>query len=194
MNARAKELLGTSYDRWWLLTGRPGVVWCNCPTIGSANGLDPDVLTRVEVEARETITRSIEFLRASMPGFGEAYLLETAPQMGVRQTRLLKGEVVVTHSDWDEGRDFADSIGRSRRLHLPYRALVPHRVDGLLVAGRCYSATPRAQAVTREIAPCMVMGQAAGTAAALAVGAGVSPRDVDVGRLQDALRTRGVIL
>jgi glycine/D-amino acid oxidase-like deaminating enzyme len=194
LNTEAKEILGTSYDRWWLLTARPGVVWCNCPTFGPHDGLDPDMLTRVETEGRERIAQSISFLRAKMPGFEAAYLLETGPQVGVRQTRLLQGEVVVTRADWDEGRWFEDSIGRSRGLHVPYRALVPRRVDGLLVAGRCYSATPRAQAITREIAPCMVTGQAAGTAAALAVETSVAPREVDVARLQGALLSQGVIL
>ena len=194
LNTEARELLGTSYDRWWLRTAETGVVWCNCPTFGPADGLDPDVLARVETEGRRRIAESISFLRAEMPGFEAAYLLETAPQVGVRQTRLLQGEVVVTRADWDEGRWFEDSIGRSRKLHLPYRALVPRRIDGLLVAGRCYSATPRAQAVTREIAPCLVTGQAAGTAAALAVEEGLAPRHVHVARLQEALRAQGVIL
>ena len=194
LNVEAMGILRTRYDRWWLRTGRPGVVWCNCPTFGPDDGLDPDVLTRVETEGRERIAEALEFLRAEMPGFGAAYLLETAPQVGVRQTRLLRGEVVVTRADWQAGRAFEDSIGRSRRLHIPYRALVPLNVDGLLVAGRCYSATPEAQSVTREIAPCLVMGQAAGTAAALAVEAGVAPRDVSIKRLQNALLSQGVIL
>jgi hypothetical protein len=188
------DLLGTTYDRWWLRTSRPGVVWCNCPSFPPADGVDPRVLTRVEVELRECIAQSLPFLRAEMPGFGEAYLLETAPQVGVRQTRLLRGEAVVTRADWEAGRRFEDSIGRSRRLHIPYRALVPRDVDGLLVAGRCYSATPEAQAVTREIAPCLVMGQAAGVAAALAVGRGVAPREVEIAELQEALRSQGVVL
>jgi glycine/D-amino acid oxidase-like deaminating enzyme len=194
LNVEAMALLGTTYDRWWLRTAQPGVVWCNCPTFGPDDGLDPDVLTRVEIEGRERIAEALEFLRAEMPGFAGAYLLETAPQVGVRQTRLLRGVTVVTRDDWVTGRRFEDSVGRSRRLHIPYGALVPRVVDGLLVAGRCYSATPEAQAVTREIAPCMVMGQAAGVAAALAVEGGVAPREVGIGRLQDELRGQGVVL
>ncbi|HIC88084.1 MAG TPA: FAD-dependent oxidoreductase [Anaerolineae bacterium] len=194
LNRRAMDLLGATYERWWLRTPQPGVVWCNCPTFPPADGLDPAVLTQVEVEGRERIARALEFLRAEMSGFEAAYLLETAPQVGVRQTRLLRGEAVVTREDLDAGRHFADSIGRSRTLHIPYRALVPRAVDGLLVAGRCYSATPQAQALTREIAPCLVMGQAAGVAAALAVETRVAPRAVDVARLQDTLRSQGAIL
>jgi hypothetical protein len=129
-----------------------------------------------------------------MPGFESAYLLETAPQVGVRQTRLLNGQVTVTREDLETGRHFKDSIGRSRTLRIPYRALVPHKIDGLLVAGRCYSATPQAQALSREIAPCVVMGQAAGVAAALAVETGAAPRAVGIEPLQNALRTQGAIL
>ena len=194
LNGQAKRILGTAYERWWLRTRRPGVVWCNCPSIPPADGIDPTVLTRVEIEGRERIAKALGFLRSKMPGFAGAYLLETAPQVGVRQTRLLRGEMVVTRADWEAGRRFEDSIGRSRRLHIPYRALVPRDVDGLLVAGRCYSATPEAQAVTREIAPCLVMGQAAGTAAALAVKGNVMPRDVEIAGLQEELRGQGVVL
>jgi len=194
VNRRAMELLGATYERWWLRTARPGVVWCNCPTFAPDDGLDPDVLTRVEVEGRERIVGALAFLRAEMPGFKAAYLLDTAPQVGVRQTRLLRGLYTVTRDDVESGRPFEDCIGRSRTLRIPYGALVPCRVDGLLVAGRCYSATPEAQAVTREVAVCMVMGQAAGAAAALAVQAGVQPRAVNVTRLQEVLRAQGAIL
>ena len=194
LSRRARELLGTTYEFWWLRTPRPGVVWCNCPTFPAADGLDPAVLTRVEVDGRECIAQTLGFLQAEMPGFEAAYLLETAPQVGVRQTRLLRGEVVVTREDVAAGRCFEDSIGRSRALHIPYRALVPRALDGLLVAGRCYSATPEAQSLTREIAPCLVMGQAAGVAAALAVEKEVPPRSVDVAQLQDALRGQEAIL
>jgi glycine/D-amino acid oxidase-like deaminating enzyme len=194
LNRRAMELIGSTYQRWWLRTTQPGVVWCNCPTFAAADGLDPDVLTRVEVEGRERIATALAFLRAEMPGFKAAYLLETAPQVGVRQTRLLDGMVTVTREDVESGRACDDCIGRSRTLRIPYRALLPRRVDGLLAAGRCYSATPEAQRLTREVAPCLVMGQAAGVAAALAVETGVEPRQVDVPQLRDALRAQGAII
>jgi hypothetical protein len=194
LNRQAVDILGATYERWWLRTLQPGVVWCNCPTFPPANGLDPTVLTQIEVEGRERLARALEFLCAKMPGFESAFLLETAPQIGVRQTRLLQGEVLVTREDLDTGRRFEDSIGRSRALHIPYRALVPRSVDGLLVAGRCYSATPQAQALSREIPPCMVMGQAAGVAAALAVEAQVVPRALNIARLQNTLRAQGAIL
>jgi glycine/D-amino acid oxidase-like deaminating enzyme len=194
LNRRAMSVLGSTYERWWLRSPQPGVVWCNCPTFPPDDGLDPAVLTRVEVEGRERIAEALGFLRAHLPGFENAYLLDTASQVGVRQTRLLEGELVVSRADVEAGRHFPDSVGRSRGLHIPYRALVPREIDGLLVAGRCYSATPEAQAVSREVAPCMVMGQAAGTAAALAVGAGVAPRNVNIAALQAALCAQGALL
>jgi hypothetical protein len=194
LNQQARDLLGTTYERWWLRTTQPGVVWCNCPSFPPANALDPTMLTHVEVQGRERIARALGFLRAELPGFESAYLLETAPQVGVRQTRLLTGQVTVTREDLEKGRQYEDSIGCSRTLRIPYRALVPHRIDGLLVAGRCYSATPEAQAFSREIAPCVVMGQAAGVAAALAVENDVAPRAVDIKVLQNALRIQGAVL
>jgi hypothetical protein len=194
LNRQAMDVLGSTYERWWLLSPRPGVIWCNCPTFPPDDGLNPDVLTRVEIEGRERIAEALGFLRAHVPGFEHAFLVDTASQVGVRQTRLLCGELTVSRADVEQGRNFTDSVGRSRRLHIPYRALVPREMDGLLVAGRCYSATPEAQMVSREVAPCLVMGQAAGAAAALAVTAGIPPRRVDIVELQAALRAQGAIL
>jgi len=93
-----------------------------------------------------------------------------------------------------ERRTFPDVIGRGRDYYMPYRSLLPVGVDGLLVAGRHYSATPEAQKISREIPPCMVMGEAAGIAAAIAVRAGIEPRRVDVGELQERLTAQGAIL
>ena len=87
----------------------------------------------------------------------------------MRQTRLLQGEYVLTKEDIFGRRRFDDCIGRGRDYYMPYRSLLPIGVENLLVAGRHYSATPEAQRASREIPPCQVMGQAAGTAAALAL-------------------------
>ena len=86
---------------------------------------------------------------------------------------------------------FEDSIARGRDYYMPYRVLLPRKVDNLLVAGRHYSASSQAQKISREIPPCMAMGEAAGVAAALALNAGVRVRDVDVGSVQKALRAQG---
>src|SRR5882724_8747776 len=143
LDREVKQLLGGSWDMWWLLTPRPGVVWCNCPHIPGYDGLNPEHLTYLEIEGR---------------------------------------------------RRFPDVVARGRDYYTPYRSLVPKHVDGLLVAGRCYSATPEAQRISREIPPLMVMGEAAGTAAALGLESGVGPRRVDVTGLQKRLIAQGVNL
>jgi hypothetical protein len=179
---------------WWLLTPRPGVVWCNCPHIPGYDGLKPEHLTHIEIESRRRFMKVIDFVRANYPGFERAYILDAAPQVGVRQTRLLEGEYVVTKEDVLERRTFPDVVARGRDYFTPYRSLLPRDVEGLLVAGRCYSATSEAQRISREIPPLMVMGEAAGTAAALSLEAGVTPRRVDVPTLQKRLIAQGVNL
>jgi FAD-dependent oxidoreductase family protein len=136
----------------------------------------------------------IDLVRARYPGFERAWILDAAPQLGVRQTRLLEGEYVVTKEDIVGRRTFPDVIARGRDYYTPYRSLLPRGVDGLLVAGRCYAATPEAQKISREIPPLMVMGEAAGTAAALSLESGVAPRRVDVATLQKRLVAQGVNL
>jgi FAD dependent oxidoreductase len=194
LDTEVKQLLGGSWDMWWLLTPRPGVVWCNCPHIPGYDGLNPEHLTYIETEGRRRFMKVVEFVRTHYPGFERAYILDAAPQVGVRQTRLLEGEYVVTKDDILGRRSFPDVVARGRDYYTPYRSLVPKDIDGLLVAGRCYAATSEAQRISREIPPVMVMGEAAGTAAALSLEAGVAPRRVDVTLLQKRLIAQGVNL
>jgi hypothetical protein len=130
-------------------------------------------------------------VRENLPGFDKCYLLDVAEQMGVRQTRLLQGEYVVTKDDVVNRVHFPDSIARGRDYYTPYRALLPREVDQLLVAGRHYSATPDAQRMSREIPPCMAMGQAAGIAATIAVDKGITVREVDAALIQTKMREAG---
>ncbi|HXA95201.1 MAG TPA: FAD-dependent oxidoreductase [Candidatus Dormibacteraeota bacterium] len=194
LDGEVKRMLGGAWDMWWMLTPRPGVVWCNCPHIPGHDGLRPEDLTHIEIESRRRFMKVIDFVRAHCPGFERAYILDAAPQVGVRQTRLLEGEYVVTKEDVIERRTFPDVVARGRDYFTPYRSLVPKHVEGLLVAGRCYSATSEAQRISREIPPVMVMGEAAGTAAALSLEAGVTPRRADVPTLQKRLIAQGVNL
>jgi len=166
-------------------------VWCNCPHMPGLDGLKVEDLTRAEMQGRKHIGALLEFVRAHMPGFERCYLVDVAPQTGVRQTRLLAGEYVVDKEDLAARTRFADTIARGRDYTTPYRALLPRNVENLLVAGRHYSATPSAQKISREIPPCMAMGEAAGVAAAMALDAGVRVRDVDVAALQKKLRAQG---
>ncbi len=191
LNREAKRLLGGSWEFWWLLTPLPGVVWCNCPHLRGLDTTSVEDLTKAEFEARARIRATFEFARRNIPGFEKSYLLDHAPQMGVRQGRLLKGEYIVTQEDIRDRRWFPDSVARGRDYFTPYRSLLPRRLEGLIVAGRCYSATAVAQRTSREIGPCIVMGQAAGSAAALALESGRRLRDVDVPVLQQRLRRAG---
>ncbi len=191
LDQEVKKILGGSWDLWWLKTPLPGVVWCNCPHMLGLDGLKVEDLTKAEVVGRKHIHAAVDYVRSRMPGFKDCYLIDVAPQTGVRQTRLLEGEYVMTKEDLAQRTRFADSIGRGRDYYMPYRVLLPRSIENLLVAGRHYSATPQAQKISREIPPCMAMGEAAGTAAALALNSGVTVRNVDVPALQRALRAQG---
>lgn len=191
INRKIKRMLGGAWELWWLKTPVPGVVWCNCPHMTGYDGTDPESLTEAEFDARARISEAVDYVRAHLPGFERCYLVDVAEQMGVRQTRLLQGEYVVTKDDITSRRHFADTVARGRDYYTPYRALLPRQVDQLLVAGRHYSATPDAQRMSREIPPCMAMGQAAGVAAGLAVDAGVTVREVDPRQIQRRMRDQG---
>jgi hypothetical protein len=133
----------------------------------------------------------VETIRARLPGFEKCVVVDLAPQTGIRQTRLLEGEYVMSKEDVMQRTRFADSVARGRDYYYPYRTLLPRSVENLLVAGRHYSSTSAAQKVSREIPPCMAMGEAAGVAAALALNAGVTVRNVDVAAVQRTLRAQG---
>ncbi len=191
INRKIKRMLGGAWEMWWLKTPIPGVVWCNCPHMTGYDGTDPESLTKAEFDARGRIGPVVDYIIQNLPGFNNCYLLDVAEQMGVRQTRLLQGEYVVTKDDVISRRHFADSVARGRDYYTPYRALLPRHVDQLLVAGRHYSATPDAQRISREIPPCMAMGQAAGIAAGLAVDKGVTVRELNVKHIQGRMRDQG---
>ncbi len=191
LDRRIKKVLGGSWGLWWLKTPLPGIVWCNCPHMAGLDGQKVEDLTRAEIQGRKHIHALVDLVRQELPGFERCYVVDVAPQTGVRQTRLLEGEYVLTKEDLTARTRFADSVARGRDYTMPYRVLLPQKVDNLLVAGRHYSVTSQAQKISREIPPCMAMGEAAGVAAAMAVDAGVTARKVDVALLQKKLRAQG---
>ena len=191
LDREAKRILGGAWEHWWLLTPLPGIVWCNAPHMTGYDGLTVGDQTAANEEGRRRVAALLEFARARMPGFERAVLVDVAPQIGVRQTRLIRGDYVVTKDDVVKRRHFGDSVARGRGYYTPYRALLPQGIDGLLVAGRHYSVEPDAQKLSREIPPCMAMGEAAGVAAAMAADTSCDLRDVDVARLQQTLRAQG---
>ena len=145
--------------------------------------------------------KHLTFYRANAPGFENAYMMLSAPQIGVRHTRRLRGVDAVLRSRWPEGRALPDEIGVSPavspkfpNISIPYGALVPQTLDGLLACGRHISCDKNSHGFMREIPQCWLTGQAAGVAAAVAVAQGVEPRAVDIARVQQALRAQGVYL
>lgn len=191
LDRQARRLIGGSWEMWWLKTPRPGIVWCNCPHMTGYDGISVEDLTAAEFEGRERIRKMHAFVAENMPGFEKSYVLDTSEQIGVRQTRLLRGDYVVTKDDVVSRRHFPDTVCRGRDYYTPYRALLPRGVDQLLVAGRHYSAEPDAQKMSREIPPCMAQGEATGVAAALALNAGTTVRTVDPAAIQKQMRKQG---
>ncbi len=177
----------------------PGVNWVNM--LGpEEDGLDVNVLTRLEMQHRKFIWRHMQKVRAT-PGYEKVYLMETAPQLGVRITRVLQGLATVRLEDLKNGSKFSDVIGvggSSNGKHgpwqIPYGALVPVKVDNILAAGRCISAEIRMADLVRLIPNCFVTGHAAGVAAAVAVQDGCLPRQVDVAKVQKILRQQEAYL
>ncbi|MET0334125.1 MAG: FAD-dependent oxidoreductase [Rhizobacter sp.] len=171
------------------------------PRQSGYSALDVDDLTAVELRSRRAMDAHLAHYRAHAPGFENAYLLLSAPQIGVRHARRLKGVQSVLRARWPEGTPLADEIGISPsvspkfpNISIPYGALVPEALDGLLACGRHVSCDPASHGFMREIPQCWVTGQAAGVAAALAVQQGVGVRQVDVPALQRALQAQGVVL
>ena len=159
----------------------------------------PEDLTFAEIECRRRVMEVVDRLRAEEPAFAHAYLSDIAWQLGIYESRRLRGQYVLSADD--AGASFDDSIaltGHSVQYgttyEIPYRCLLPQALDGLLVAGRCISADTRVHQATKEIPPCFATGEAAGHAAAMAVACGVSPAQVDVGTLQQRLIESGAIV
>ncbi|MCR4411960.1 MAG: FAD-dependent oxidoreductase [Thermoguttaceae bacterium] len=180
-------------------TPAPGINWVNL--VGpEVDGLDVATLTRLELNHRKFIWRDLQKTR-QMPGYEKLFLVETAPQLGVRITRVLNGLHTVTLADLKAGTRFPDVVavgGSSNGSHgewqVPYGALVPKKIDHVLAAGRCISAEMRMADLVRLIPNCFATGHAAGVAAAVAVKDGCRPRDVEVAKVQKILRQQEAYL
>ncbi|MEH6579817.1 MAG: FAD-dependent oxidoreductase [Amphritea sp.] len=188
IDREARRILGGAWEMWWLKTPIPGVVWCNAPHMTGYDGVSVEDLTAAEYQGRERMWKLYEYAKKHMPGFQNSCMLGAAEQIGVRQTRMLKGEYVVTKDDVTSRRYFEDTVCRGRDYYTPYRALLPKGIDNMIVAGRHYSAEPDAQKMSREIPPCMVQGEAAGVAASLALNGNVAMRDVNPMDIQRQMR------
>lgn len=197
--ARGREACG--------LFERPFVSWRNDialfmgPRQTGYSALDVDDLTAVEVRSHRAMAQHLDFFRRHAPGFEDAYMVLSAPQIGVRHARRLKGVGAVLRSQWPAGVALPDEVAVSPavspkfpNISVPYGALVPERLDGLLACGRHVSCDRHSHGFMREIPQCWLTGQAAGVAAALAVAAKVQPRAVDIEALQQTLLSQGAHL
>jgi hypothetical protein len=190
----------------------------NLSNYPGVDGTSVQDLSRAEIETRREVFRIVAALRKYVPGFEQAYLIDTAAHLGVRETRQIIGEYMLTAEDIFYARKFEDGVARNifeidihpldgigRASHtakevfnakepwvdIPYRCLVPKKIDNILVAGRCFSATHEAMGAARRMGPCMDMGHAAGAAAGLAAKGHIKPREVSAADInQELLRQK----
>src|SRR5690606_25797944 len=215
--ARAKQERGLVIpnERTIIITGlKKGEVWINMTRVAGTDGTDARSLTRGEIEGRAQIDDIVTYLVNYVAGFENAYFTKTAPFLGIRETRRIVGQYVMTQEDVLSCRHFDDAIAVASYpidIHrpgdegctliwcgdcydIPYRSLVPQKIENLLVAGRPISTTHEAMGATRVMATCMALGEAAGRAAKIAVRSGVAPKDIDVQALRRELVEKGAYL
>ena len=185
-------------------TSRDDVVWFN-NWIPDLSCLNVEDLTQMEVETRKKMLLTHQFFKENVPGFEDSYILDTASQLGTRGSRRLIGEHILTEEEMRAGTVYEDTIAlfpplttnvspEKRNRCIPYRSLLPRNVEAMLVAGRCFSSDLVANDIMNLIPPCVAMGEAAGTAAALSVKEGIAPRDMDYTILRHHLLDQGVPL
>ena len=197
----------------------PGVVTVNMTNLTHVDGTKAEDLTKAQIACHGQIGPIVDFLRRRAPGYEKCFVISSAAQIGVRETRHFKGVSTITEEDILAARVFPDWVvtkahfnfdihnveGAGLDAHgsqatftqrkgytIPYGCLVPETLDGLLLAGRSISGTHKACSNFRAMPICANIGQAAGVAAALAARAGVQPRAVPVADIQAELRRQGV--
>jgi len=193
-------------------TPHPGMIEANMTRIPNVDTTDVLSLTQAEISGRRQVQEYVRFLKNYIPGFENAYLAQTGSNIGVREGRRVVGDYILTKEDVLDGKRFLDAVvlcGQPIEDHhagkdtqwmyvkdngvydIPYRCLVPRRLDNVLTAGRCLSATHDAHASARSSGTAMGMGQAAGIAAAMALNHTKQVRNIDVSLLQNKLRQTG---
>ncbi len=191
----------------------PGEISVNV-TRFQGNGLDDRDLSRAEIEIRKQAYCAFDFLQRYVAGFDKAIFLEVAPKLGVRETRRILGQYVLTEADVRGQARFADAIGLcnspvdvheaggSRAIMdnvgegygIPFRCLLPTTTGNMIMAGRCISVDEVAYGSTRNVPACTMTGEAAAYAATIAARDGIAVGDVPVGRIQEKLRAKGAVL
>ncbi len=221
--ARSKREFPLQQDMVFFISlPMPRQVIVNTTHIGNVDGTSSEDLTRAEVEGRRQAISLVKFFREYIPGFENTYLLQTAAQVGIRETRRITGEYIFSAQDVIAARKFPDAVLRSAYpvdvhtaskgytrgeerqppsapppgdwYEVPYRCLLPKTIDNLLVAGRCISASHEGQGAVRIMPNCIALGQAAGTAAALSLQERVMPRQLNPVLLKSILVKNGALL
>ncbi len=212
----AEGRLHGDLSKLYLMKGfHPSTVFCNSVVLRGVDGTDPQAVARANQEGRRRCLQMAQFLRADVPGFEQARMSHLGPTVGVRETRKLEGMVRVSGADLARGTKYPDgivccdnpiddvmrasdemtheaSVAPGSYYTLPFRALVPKEIENLMFAGRIICADPVAFASVRGMPQCMAMGQATGTAAALALRNGCAVQEVDHDVLVAELQTQGV--
>lgn len=202
-------------ERTIMITGlQKDEMWINMSRVSGVDSTKPESYTFGEITARKQNEQIVKYLKKYVPGYENAWMEKVAPFMGIRESRRVIGQYVLTDEDILSCRKFEDSIavasypvdihhstGGDCSLYwcedcydIPYRCLLPVGLSGLLVAGRCASTTHEAMASTRVMSTCMAMGEAAGKAAQIAVSDKIAPAQIDVRKLRAALKEEGAYL
>ncbi len=197
------------------ITPFDGVMVTNMTRVANINALDIEALTAAEIEGRRQAEAYAQFLIDFVPGYQHAVLNQLSHQIGVRETRRIIGAYQLSRDDVVNARNHPDSIARcgapiedhhagsdttwhylpdGATYAIPYRCLLPHGIRGLVVVGRCLSATHDAHASVRSMGQCMAMGQAAGVAVASALTHAIAPHQVDIAELQHGIQQLGGIV
>ena len=212
----AQGRLHEDLEKLYLMRGfHPDTVFCNSVVIRGVDGTNPADVNRATQEGRRRCLQMAAFLRSDIPGFENARMMYLGPTVGVRETRKLEGQYRVTGADLAAATKFPDGVvacdnpiddvmradtsmthdailTRGNYYTIPFRSLVPRKIENLLFAGRIISADPTAFASVRGMPQCMAMGQATGTAASLALTGGVPVQSVSHGELIPLLQEQGL--
>jgi len=192
-----------------------GIIHFNSTRIINKNPLDPFELSKAEREARKQVSELVAFLKEHAPGFENCTLMQTAPQIGIRESRRIKGKYTLTENNLIGCVKFQDSIARgcypvdihnpsgkgTRIKHIPpgdyytipFRSMIPDNIDNVIVAGRPLSSTHEAHSAIRVMPICSNIGEAAGIAAALCIKDGLAPAEINIRKLQKELTEAGAV-
>lgn len=184
----------------WIKTLNPSEAWINLAHGYKIDCTDCNDLTKAEIETRKKTHKLLDLFKKNIPGFKDAYIIDTASQIGVRDSRRIKGLYRFEQKDLSAG--FDDTVCRAPNytgsgnssVEIPYRCLLVKKIDNIIFCGRSISIDHRFLDMIREIPCCIATGQAAGTAAGIAVSHNCGFKEIDTGILREKLFSRNVIL